>query len=41
MLNKIAKVFGYDPQRKEIEEAAELARQITELEPQFEKFNRC
>lgn len=39
MLNKIAKVFGYDPQRKEIEEAAELARQITELEPEFEKLS--
>ena len=36
MLNKIAKVFGYDPQKKEIEEAAELAKQITNLEPQFE-----
>ncbi len=38
MLNKIAKVFGYDPQKKEIEETAELARLITELEPQFEKL---
>lgn len=38
MLNKIAKVFGYDPQRKEIEETAEIARAITELEPEFEKL---
>ena len=39
MLNKIAKVFGYDPQKKEIEETAELSRQITELEPEFEKLS--
>jgi len=39
MLNKIAKVFGYDPQQKEIEEAAEIAKQITELEPEFEKLS--
>ena len=39
MLNKIAKVFGYDPQKKEIEDTAELARQITELEPVFEKLS--
>lgn len=39
MLNKIAKVFGYDPQRKEIEEAADLSREITALEPQFEKLS--
>jgi len=39
MLNKIAKVFGYDPQKKEIEETAELARLITQLEPQFEKLS--
>ncbi len=39
MLNKIAKVFGYDPQKKEIEEAADLALQITELEPDFEKLS--
>jgi len=39
MLNRIAKVFGYDPQKKEIEETAELARLITELEPQFEKLS--
>ena len=38
MLNKIAKIFGYDPQKKEIEYAAELARSITELESQFEKL---
>ncbi len=39
MLNKIAKVFGYDPQKKEIEEAADLAKQITELEPEYEKLS--
>lgn len=39
MLNKIAKVFGYDPQKKEIEEAADLAREITLLEPEFEKLS--
>jgi preprotein translocase subunit SecA len=39
MLNKIAKVFGYDPQKKEIEEAADLAKQITELEPEFERLS--
>ncbi|HSM25829.1 MAG TPA: hypothetical protein VK856_13280, partial [Anaerolineaceae bacterium] len=39
MLNKIAKVFGYDPQQKEIEEAAGFAIKITELEPQFEKLS--
>lgn len=39
MLNKIAKVFGYDPQKKELEEAAELARQISEYEPEFEKLS--
>jgi len=39
MLNKIAKVFGYDPQKKEIEETAELARLITQLEPQLEKLS--
>jgi preprotein translocase subunit SecA len=38
MLTKIAKVFGYDPQKKEIGEAAELARQITLFEPEFEKL---
>lgn len=39
MLNKIARVFGYDPQKKEIEEAANLAREITLLEPEFEKLS--
>ncbi len=39
MLNKIAKVFGYDPQKKVIEETAEIARAITELEPDFEKLS--
>lgn len=39
MLNKIAKVFGYDPQKKEVEEAAEIASEITALEPRFEKMS--
>ena len=39
MLQKIAKVFGYDPQKKEIFDLSEIAAEINDLEPKFEKYS--
>ena len=36
MFQKIAKTFGYDPTRREIERLAEIAEEINRLEPEFE-----
>ena len=36
MLQKIAKVFGYDPHKKEIENLSEIVFEINRLEPEFE-----
>lgn len=38
MLNKIAKFLGYDPQKKELEDLAEMAKAITDLESSLEKL---
>ncbi|MAT43470.1 MAG: hypothetical protein CL609_14130 [Anaerolineaceae bacterium] len=39
MLQKIAKAFGYDPQKKEILDLSEIAAEINDLEPKFEKYS--
>ena len=39
MLNKIAKFLGYDPQKKELEDLAEMAKAITALESSLEKLS--
>lgn len=39
MLQKIAKVFGYDPNKKEIERLSEIVDQINALEPEYEKLS--
>ena len=38
MLQKIGKVFGYDPQKKEIERLSAVAEAINQLEPKFEQY---
>lgn len=39
MFQKIAKTFGYDPTRREIERLAEIAEEINRLEPEFETLS--
>ncbi len=39
MFQKIAKTFGYDPTRREIERLAEIADEINRLEPEFETLS--
>ncbi len=39
MLQKIAKAFGYDPQKKEILDLSQIAAEINQLEPKFEKYS--
>ena len=39
MFQKIAKTFGYDPTRREIERLAEIAEEINRLEPEFEALS--
>ncbi len=39
MLQKVAKVFGYDPQKREVERLSEIATVINQLEPKYEKYS--
>jgi preprotein translocase subunit SecA len=39
MLKKFVRLIGGDPAKKQLEELAAIARTITDLEPQFEKFS--
>ncbi len=39
MFQKIAKTFGFDPTKKEIERLAEIVAEINGLEPEFEKYS--
>jgi preprotein translocase subunit SecA len=38
MLNRIVRVFGGDPNKRQIEEYAETVEYINSLEPKFEAF---
>jgi len=39
MFQKIAKVLGYDPNKKQIEKYSDIVVQINEFEPEFEKLS--